>query len=62
MRAGARPRACLLACLLSLPVRARVFTYFTYGEGVQQMLRLATIRPDLASVSTAQALFGLPTA
>ena len=33
-----------------------------YGSAAADLLRLATQRPDLASLSTTQALFGLPTA
>eukprot|EP00900_Chrysochromulina_parva_P025221 jgi/Chrpa1/7332/Chrysochromulina_OHIO_Genome00018148-RA len=39
-----------------------VYADITYASGAAEMLRLATTRPDLASLSTAQALYGLPTA
>ena len=34
----------------------------TYSSGVAELLRLSALRPDLASLSTTQALYGLPTA
>ena len=39
-----------------------VYADITYASGAAEMLRLATTRPDIASLSTAQALYGLPTA
>tara|TARA_B110001452_G_scaffold179887_1_gene151019 strand:+ start:394 stop:1845 length:1452 start_codon:yes stop_codon:yes gene_type:complete len=49
-------------CASPIARAGRAFTYFSYSQGVAEMLRLASTRPDLASVSTAQMLFGLPTA
>ena len=40
----------------------RQYADYGYGKIAQQLLELATKRPDLASLSTTQALYGLPTA
>ena len=40
----------------------RRIEYYSYGSAVVELTRLATLRPDLASLSTAQALYELPTA
>ena len=40
----------------------RLFSDYGYASIAQQLLDLATKRPDLASLSTTQALYGLPTA
>ena len=34
----------------------RRIEYYSYGSAVVELTRLATLRPDLASLSTAQAL------
>ena len=39
-----------------------MYVDISYASCVSEMLRLATSRPDLASLSTTQALYGLPTA
>ena len=47
----------------SLPrARAAPHRVLPYGSAVVELTRLATLRPDLASLSTAQALYELPTA
>ena len=42
-------------------VSSRAFSYYSYGAAAAELLRLATARPDLASLSTTQALYGLGT-
>jgi hypothetical protein len=38
------------------------YSDISYASGAAELLRLATQRPDLASLSTAQSLYKLPTA
>ena len=37
------------------------YSDISYASGVAEMLKLARLRPDLASLSTTQALYNLPT-
>ena len=46
----------------ALGLAPRRIEYYSYGSAVVELTRLATLRPDLASLSTAQALYELPTA
>ena len=46
----------------ALALAPRRIEYYSYGSAVVELTRLATLRPDLASLSTAQALYELPTA
>tara|TARA_B100000524_G_scaffold56604_3_gene26337 strand:- start:1034 stop:2263 length:1230 start_codon:yes stop_codon:yes gene_type:complete len=43
-------------------IQGTMFSYMSYGEAVKLMQELSASRPDLASLSTAQKRYGLPTA